>query len=139
MNAASLEVRDYMTKHPITVSPHTEITAVVGLLIENDISGVIVVDDKSAVIGVLTERDCIAAAASADYYGEWGGPVRNFMSAPATCVGPDENLVDVAVRLTQSRFRRFPVVADGRLVGLLTRRDVLRALEGGSWTKSMQA
>ena len=96
MNAIPIAVRDYMSTSPVTVTPGTEITQVVHVLIERDISGVIVIDSANAVVGVVTERDCIAAASSADYYGEWGGPVEKFMSSPVECVNPHENLVDVA-------------------------------------------
>lgn len=58
------------------------------------------------------------------------------MSAPVERIEPGEILVDVATRMIRSRFRRFPVVEEGRLVGVLTRRDVLRAFEDGSWFKS---
>ena len=132
MKSTLLAVRDCMTTSLTTVAPHTEITKVVHILIEQDISGV-VVTDNSTVVGIVTERDCIAAATSADYYAEWGGPVEKFMSSPVECVRPDENLVDVADRMTTSAFRRFPVVEDGRLVGLLSRRDVMRALNIDSW------
>ncbi len=132
MNAIPIAVRDCMAINPITVTPETEITQVVRILIEQDISGVIVVDDEDVVAGVVTERDCIAAATSADYYGEWGGPVGKYMSAPVECVSPDDNLVDVADRMAKSSFRRFPVVEEGRLVGLLSRRDVMRALSNGA-------
>jgi len=128
-----LRVRDYMTAEVLTVAPGAEITHVVQMLIEHDVSGVLVVDESGAVVGVLTERDCIAAAAAAGYYDEWGGPAERYMSTPVETVGLDDNLVDVAVRMTNSRYRRFPVVEDGRLVGLLSRRDVLRALGKGSW------
>jgi CBS domain-containing protein len=132
MNRIPLEVRDYMTSDPITVSPTTDIAHVVRLLIEHDLSGLIVVDDANTVLGVVTERDCIAAATSADYYGEWGGPVAKYMSSSVECVAPGENLLDIAERMVASRFRRFPVVERGQLVGLLTRRDVMRALVEGS-------
>jgi CBS domain-containing protein len=55
------------------------------------------------------------------------------MSTPVETVSSGENLVDVAARMAQSPYRRFPVVDQGRLVGLLSRRDVLRALDNGSW------
>jgi CBS domain-containing protein len=98
-------------------------------------SGVIVVDDANVVVGVITERDCIAAATSADYYGEWGGPAGMYMSSPVEYVNPDDNLVDVADRMAKSTVRRYPVIDDGRLVGLIARRDVMRALGAGAvWT-----
>ena len=129
----SLQVRDYMSTELVTVSPQTEITHAVQILIENDISGVLVVDDSGGLSGIVTERDCIAIASSAGYYDELGGPVTGFMSAPVETVTPDANLVDVAVRMTNSPYRRFPVLEDGKLVGLISRRDVLRALGSGSW------
>ena len=135
MNQVPLEVKDYMTAVVITVSPQDEITQAMKLMIERDVSGLVVVEDGDRVVGVITERDGIAVATSAGYFEEWGGPVHRYMSAPVECVAPSENLVDVADRMIKSRHRRFPVVDQGRLVGVLTRRDVLRALEDGSWFK----
>lgn len=133
MNAMPIAVRDYMSTNPVTVTPETEITQVVRILIEQDISGVIVVDETNIVVGVVTERDCITAATSADYYGEWGGPVGKYMSSPVEYVNPDDNLVDVADRMAKSTIRRYPVIDEGRLVGLLARRDVMRALNAGHY------
>ncbi len=129
----ALRVRDYMTTELKTITPHTDITLALQILITNDISGVLVVDDSGTLVGILTERDCIATASSAGYYDELGGPASEFMSATVETVAPDENLVDIAIRMTNSRYRRFPVLEDGKLVGLLSRRDVLRALGSGSW------
>jgi CBS domain-containing protein len=128
-----LRVRDYMTSSVVTVAPAVEITQVVQMLIAHDISGVLVVDEDGTLVGILTERDCIAVATTAGYEDEWGGAVENYMSAPVETVSPDENLVDVAVRMTNSPYRRFPVVDKGQLVGQIGRRDVLRALGSGSW------
>ncbi len=131
--SASLRVRDYMTTDLVTVTPQTDITHVVQMLITNDISGVLVVSDSEGLVGILTERDCIATASSAGYYDELGGPASSYMSKPVESVDPDQNLIDVAVKMTDSQYRRFPVVEDGKLVGLISRRDVLRALGNGSW------
>lgn len=128
-----LRVRDYMVSSLITVAPHTEITQVVQTLIRHDISGVLVVDDDGKLLGILTERDCIAVAADSGYYDEWGGPASQYMSAPVETVGPDESLVDVAEQMKNSTYRRFPVIEREQLVGLISRRDVLKALGSGSW------
>ncbi len=131
--SASLRVRDYMTTEIVTVPPQTDITHVVQMLIANDISGVLVVSDSEELVGILTERDCIATASTAGYYDELGGPASSFMSTPVETVTPDENLIDIAIRMTDAPYRRFPVLEDGKLVGLISRRDVLRALGDGSW------
>lgn len=122
-----------MTVDVLTVAPDTEVTQVVELLIEHDVSGVVVVDARGSMVGILTERDCIGVASSAGYFDEWGGPVEAYMSTPVETAGPDDNLVDIAERMTQSPYRRFPVVDNGELVGIIGRRDVLKALSGGSW------
>ena len=135
MNEIPLRVRDYMTQDLVTIPPDTEIAQAVHLLIEHDVSGLLVTDGAGGISGVFTERDCIAVAVEAGYYEQWGGPVTNFMSTPVETVAPDDNLIDVATRMATSPHRRFPVVDGGELVGLLSRRDVLRAIEQGSWSK----
>jgi CBS domain-containing protein len=135
MNEIPLRVRDFMTHDLITIPASADIAQAVHLLLEHDISGLIVTDDDGGLAGVFTERDCIAVASEAGYYEQWGGPVRNHMSTSVETVGPDDNLIDVAARMATSPHRRFPVIDAGRLVGLLTRRDVLRAIENGSWSK----
>ena len=103
------------------------------LLVEHDLSGVLVVDEQQQVIGILTERNCIRAAVEGGYFDETGGVVADFMSAPVQTVSPGDSLLDVAELFADSPFRRFPVITDGRLVGLISRRDVLRALKSGAW------
>lgn len=139
MNVLNLLVEHYMGRDLVTVSPQTELMHAVRKMIECDVSGLLVVEPDQNLVGIVTERDCIAAASAAGYYSEWGGPVRRFMTAPVETVEPGESLIDVAARMASSTFRRFPVVDDGRLVGLLSRRDVLRALEQGDWFRSRPA
>lgn len=133
MSSRSLRVRDFMSTDMVTVRPEMEVTQVVNLLVERDISGVLVVDAAGGLLGIVTERDCIGVAVQAGYFDERGGSVAEFMTSEVATVGPDDNLIDVAARMVEAPFRRFPVVESGRAVGLLSRRDVLRALRGGAW------
>jgi CBS domain-containing protein len=128
-----MRVRDHMVTTLVTVLPDTEIMRAIGLLIEHDISGALVVDGSGALLGIITERDCIAVASQSGYFDEQGGPVSEFMSSPVETVGPNDSLVDVAIRMAASRYRRFPVVDDGKLVGLIGRRDVLKVLADSGW------
>lgn len=122
-----------MTRDLVTVTPTTEIMRAARLLVENDISGVPVVDDQNRLVGILTERDCIAVAASAGYFDEAGGSVSDYMSSPVQTAAPSDSLVDLANRFASSRYRRYPVLDGGQLVGLISRRDVMEALTSGSW------
>ena len=130
-----LRVGEHMTTDLVTITPDTEIMRAVYLLVEHDISGMPVVDEGGKLLGILTERDCIATAIQAGYFDEAGGSVKDFMSSPVETAAADDSLMDIAERLSQSVYRRFPVVQDGRLIGLISRRDVLEALKQGSWFK----
>jgi len=129
----SLRVTDYMSRRVITVSEEMDITDAVHLLVKNDISGAPVVDRHGRLTGMLTERDCLAVALNAGYFDEPGGHVAEYMTSPVETVTIDESLMDIAVRFRDTRYRRFPVMQDGEMVGVISRRDVLRALQRGSW------
>jgi CBS domain-containing protein len=126
-------IRDHMATELVTVTPDTEIMRAVHLLVQHDISGMPVVEANARLVGILTERNCIDVALQAGYFDESGGCVADFMSSPVETVDPDDSLMDVADRFRQSSFRRFPVVENGRLIGLISRRDVLTALRSGAW------
>lgn len=129
----SLRVKDYMSRRVFTVSEDMDVTDAVHMLVKHDISGAPVVDRDGRLTGMLTERDCIAVALNAGYFDEPGGHVADYMTTPVETVTIDESLMDIAVRFRDTRYRRFPVMRDGEMVGVISRRDVLRALQRGSW------
>jgi len=133
MKVDALRVRDFMARDMLTISPDTDIMRAIVMLTENDISGMPVVDDQGLLVGILTERDIIISALNAGYHDEAGGAVKNFMSTPVQTVAPEDSLLDVAEFFATSPMRRCPVVEEGRLVGLISRRDVLKALTAGAW------
>ena len=126
-------VRDFMKTNPLSISPETEIMRAVHLLVAEDISGLPVTDAQGRLVGILTERDCIAVALQAGYFDELGGRVEQYMTTPVETVEPDSSLMDLAELFARAPFRRCPVVEEGRLVGLICRRDILRALTSGAW------
>lgn len=124
----AVRVRDHMAKRLVVLSPDMEVARAVNLLVRNDISGAPVVDDSGRLVGILTERDCMRAAVEAGYHGMPGGLVRDLMTPGPATVGPDDSIFDVARRFIDDKYRRYPVLDGGRLVGLISRRDVMRAL-----------
>ena len=134
MTDDTLRVRDYMVSDVFTLPPDMNIMRAIYLLAEKDLSGVPVVDDDGRLLGILTERDCVRTALQSGYFDEETGSVADFMTpAPVTTVTLDDSLIDVGELFVESPFRRCPVVAEGRLVGLICRRDVMKALTTGSW------
>ena len=124
----SVLVKDHMTKNPVTLGPEMEIRQAVHLLINKDISGAPVLDVHGRLVGVLTERDCMRVALQADYHAEPGGLVKEFMSENPQWVGPEQSILTLADLFINGRFHRYPVVDNGRLVGVISRRDVMRAM-----------
>ena len=128
MNLKSCLVRDYMAGQLITFKPDTEIMDAIHELVSHRVAGAPVVDDKGDLVGMLSELDCMKVALNAGYYGDWGGPVSDYMSSAVESVDAEMNIVDLAQKFLDSGYRRFPVLRNNRLVGQISRRDALRAL-----------
>jgi len=129
MPIRSVVVKDYMARTLVTFKPDTDVLDAVHTLVQNRIAGAPVVDDEGNLLGMLSEFDCMKVALNAGYHGIWGGPVRDFMSDGVETVDADMSIVDLAQVFINKKFRRFPVTQGTRLVGQISRRDVLRALE----------
>ncbi len=121
-------IRDYMATALVTVTPDTEILRAARLLVDNNIGGAPVVDAGGGLAGILTEKDFMRVVLNASYYADYGGRVADYMTTTVETIGPDESVVAVAKRFMESPYHRYPVLDNGRLVGQVSRRDLLRAL-----------
>ena len=121
-------VKDYMSANLVTLSPSTPILAAARQLVEYRISGAPVVDQQGNLVGLLSEKDCMRIALHAGYHSEAAGTVAEYMQKDVKTVDAERNIVDVAMMFIEDDYRRYPVMKDGRLVGQISRRDVLKAL-----------
>jgi CBS domain-containing protein len=141
-------VRDLMTSPAVTVRAETASAEIVRLLLEHGLGGVPVVDDDDGLVGIVTESDLLLSAA----YGKdqpqalalvaeiiqgrpagWLDRVHaqhagELMTATVTTVGPDDDIAEAARLMLRRRCGRLPVVEGGRVVGVVSRHDVLRVL-----------
>ena len=146
-------VRDIMDSVPASVRPDTPVEEVVAVLRRHELPGVPVVDDDGRLVGIVTERDLVLPDDEGDlhiphYVNLFGGTVfleplgrfekrlrkafasnaADMMSSDPDTVAPDTSVRDAARLIHESGHNRLPVVDDGRLVGVVTRLDVLGAL-----------
>ena len=121
-------VRDYMSRKLVTLTPQTEINRAMHILLDERISGAPVVDEHGWLVGVLSKKDCLKAALHAAYWRDWGETVADYMSKDVKTLTADMDIVAAAEAVLASPFRRFPVMEEGRLVGQVSRADILRAL-----------
>jgi CBS domain-containing protein len=137
-----MRVKDVMTTDVVTVAPDASLKEVAGLLMERRVSGVPVVAAEGEVVGVVSEADILFKECGDPgpqgvlaWLLEPGGPAkldartaREAMTSPARTIGPERPVAEAAKRMLEEAVNRFPVVdGDGRLVGIVTRADLVRA------------
>ena len=125
----SATVADYMTTGLVSFAPDDTIVEAMRMLLQRQLSGAPVIDKTGQMVGILSQKDCFAIVYNAAYHQEPGGQVQQYMSREVEHMEADCTVVDAADRFLHSNFRRFPVLREGRLVGLISRHDILRALD----------
>lgn len=118
-----------MTRKLVTFNERDNVVQAMGVLLDKQISGAPVVDDDGQLVGILSEVDLMAVIVQGSYYDESVGIVSDFMRSPVDTIDPDMDIYALAERFDKEHRRRYPVCKDGRLVGQISRRDVLRAAQ----------
>ena len=119
----SLKAKDIMTKNVISVTRDTPIIQVIALFADNNITGIPVVDDNTHLIGILSEKDVLGLLYTPE---DETMTVNDFMTQPPVFFDENESLLDVCYCLINHYFRRIPVTSKGKLVGIITRSDIVR-------------
>lgn len=129
MTLKSATVGDYMAASLVAFTPDMEILHAIAKLLQHIISGAPVVDEHGNLVGILSEKDCLKVALHTSYYGEPGGTVSEFMTTDVKTVDASTSITEVAEIFLKTEYRRLPVVRANHLVGQISRRDVLKALQ----------
>jgi CBS domain-containing protein len=148
----SVPVRTVMTTDVLTLRPDQSVREAAGLLLDHDVDGAPVLDDAGRVVGMLSTGDLVlqeteippmpaiallgvviplrsAAHFEAELHKVLGSTVREVMHAPPVTTGPDATIGEAAAAMTKGHLSRLPVVgADGALLGIVSRADVVRVL-----------
>ena len=122
-------VSRYMDTRVPSLRPEMDILGAVDFLIANHVTGAPVVDDQGRVLGILTEKDCLRLLTMGTSDADTpAGTVGDFMTRNVVTVPPEVNIYHAAGLFLAHSFRRLPVVRGGRLIGAITRFDILRAV-----------
>lgn len=123
-------VEDYMTRRLVTFRPDQTMDQVLDSLLAKKISGGPVIDENNNLIGVISEGDCLKEVVKGKYDNvpTLSGLVQDYMATDIKSVSPDMNIFDLAQMFLNMRLRRFPVLKNGKIVGQISQKDVMRAV-----------
>lgn len=121
-------VRDFMDTVVPTVRPDMPILEAVDFLLSHHVTGAPVVNADGTLLGMLTEKDCLRLLSTGVDGDLPTGTVKDFMTTKTDSVAPDMNVYFVAGLFLGANYRRFPVVEKGKLVGAITRFDILKSI-----------
>ncbi|WP_299567553.1 CBS domain-containing protein [uncultured Sulfitobacter sp.] len=128
-------VRDYMATDLVTLDPGMEINRAMHVLLDKRLSGAPVVDKTGWLIGILSKKDCLKAALQTSYWRDWGKTVADHMTREVETLPAEMDIVTAAEAFLASKYRRFPVMQEGKLAGQVSRADILRALSD-QWSQT---
>ena len=123
----SLKVKDYMATKLATFAPDLNVVEAMNQILNSGITAAPVVDESGSLVGILSEVDLMPVVIQDSYYDEPLGIVSDYMKTPVDTVDPNLDIYTLAERFIHEHRRRYPVVDAGKLVGQVSRRDVLRA------------
>jgi CBS domain-containing protein len=122
-----MKVGEVMSRRVVAATPHATCQDLAKKMLSGFFSGLPVVDEQQRVIGIVTEFDILKVLQNREQYGFCSATAEEIMSKEPVCINEDAE-VDEAIRLMRERrFIRLPVVRDGKLVGVISRGDILRA------------
>lgn len=131
-------VSDFMTKKLITFKATQSVLSVMNTLIKKRISGGPVVNDNGELIGIISEGDCIKQISESRYYNMPmdDATVEKHMATGVETIDGNMNIFDAANKFLSSKRRRFPILKEGKLIGQISQKDILKAAlnqKGNTW------
>ena len=114
--------RAIMKTNVISVDKDTEIYEAIRIMLENNITGLPVANDDQTLAGVITEKDVLRLLYDS---GDLPGTVKDFMTTDVTCFDQEDSLIDIVDSFITNHFRRVPILDEYKLVGIISRKDII--------------
>ncbi|WP_067520607.1 CBS domain-containing protein [Endozoicomonas ascidiicola] len=121
-------VRDILRRNINPLSSDSKLGDAVDQLLSANVSGLPVVDDHQQLVGFLSEFDCIPHLISGSYHCDSRLHVKDVMHESPLSVSPEDSIIDIAQKMSGNKPKVYPVIENGRLIGIVARQDILRAL-----------
>ena len=139
MTGPAILARDMMTQNLVTLSPKHEVFSAIDVLLKKRISGAPVVDSAGCFVGIFSESSCMRVIVNAAYEGLPNADLMPFVDQNPPTISPDTDLLTICQVFLDQATRRLPVLEDGRLIGQVSRRDVMRKVSELTKAKNVDA
>lgn len=126
MTGSAILARDIMTRNLVTLSPSLDVFSAIDILLRKRISGAPVVDSWGKYLGVFSESSCMRVIVNAAYDSLPDATLMPFVDVDAPNIDPDTQMLTICQTFLDQATRRLPVLEEGRLIGQVSRRDVMR-------------
>lgn len=117
------ETRTIMSTDVVSVTRYAPIGEVIELLVDKDITGIPVVNDDGSLAGIVTEKDILSLLSNLQYA---SGTVEQYMTRDVVAFDVEDDFIAICECLMTNHFRRVPILSDGRLVGIVSRHDIIK-------------
>lgn len=111
-----------MKKHVLSVKKDTDIYEAIRKMVKNNITGLPVLNDDKTIAGIVTEKDVLKLLYNIE---DHAGSVEDFMTTPVVSFDHEDSLIDIAENFINNHFRRVPITENGKLVGIISRKDII--------------
>jgi len=118
-----VKAKAIMKTHVLSVAKDTDVYEAIRMMVANQVTGLPVIDDDQRLVGIVTEKDVLHMLYEVE---DSPNPVSHFMTQSVVSFDEEDDLEVIAESLRGSNFRRVPILREGRLVGVISRRDVIR-------------
>lgn len=126
---SSILVKDYMQANVQAIPVEASVREVVEHLLKWNVSGAPVVNAEMRVIGFVSEQDCMKEMLNSAFFSEESAQVSSIMRRDVLSVTPETSILEIAETMLGNKPKNYPVVENGKLVGLINRRNILLALK----------
>lgn len=124
----SILVKDYMDRNTSAIYADSNIRDAVDTMLRNKVIGAPVIDRNHQLVGYVSEQDCMKEMLNNTFYADESPSITKVMSSVVLSVAPDTSILEIAEKMLERLPKNYPVINEGRLVGVINRSHVLRAL-----------
>lgn len=111
-----------MSRYVATIAKDADIFDAIRMMVDGNITGMPVVDEDEVLVGMITERDVIRGLLRTQ---DTEAKVQDYMTTDIVSFNEEGNLLDIITTLVENNFRRVPIESEGKLVGIISRRDII--------------